>query len=409
MQSILIVGIIIFTGFIFGEIAQKIKLPKVTGYILAGIVLNPNLFHLTPVNFIEHTSLITNISLSIITFLVGGTLVFSRIKKLGKGILIITLFEAEFAFLAVLIGFLIISPHFIHIPGATAATVFIPISILISALASPTDPSATLAIVHENKAKGDVTSTIMGVAAFDDVLGIINYSVAIAVAGIFAFNSSFSFSSSVLGPLFTIGGAILLGAVFGLVFNIVTKLIKKDDGVSFIVYTVGLLLLCFGVATIIGVDELLATMTMGAFVANFNPIADKIFEKIENNIEELIFVLFFTLSGMHLNFSVLATSYLLVLFFVIFRAIGKVSGTLTGAAIAKSSSKVKKYTVGGLIPQGGIVIGLALLIKQNPAFDMISDVIITVIIGATVVHELIGPVLAKMTLKKAGEINNTEQ
>jgi Kef-type K+ transport system membrane component KefB len=404
MQPILIVGIIIFTGFIFGEIAKKIKLPKVTGYIFAGILLNPSLFSLIPENFIVHTSLITNISLSIITFSVGGTLVYSRIKKLGKGILVITFFEAEFAFLMVLIGFLIATPFLIHLNNAAWFTVFIPVSILISALASPTDPTATLAIIHENKAKGDVASTIMSVAAFDDVLGIINYSLAIAIAGAFAFNSSFSINTTIVTPILTILGSIVLGSILGFILNGVTTFIKKKQEEAFVVYTLGMLLLCFGLATVLGVDELLSTMTMGIVVANFNPIGDRIFEILEHHVEELIFVLFFTLSGMHLNFSVLVNSYLLVLFFVIFRVIGKILGTMFGASVSKSSLRIKKYTAGGLIPQGGIVIGLAIIIKQNPAFNNISDIIITIIIGATVINELIGPVLSRMTLKKAGEI-----
>jgi len=404
MQTILIFGIILISGYVFGEIAVKVKLPKVTGYILAGIFLNPGLFHFVPENFIDNTSLVTNISLSVITFSVGGTLLYSHIKKLGKGILFITLFEAEFAFLAVFIGFLVIAPFFIHIPDATWFTIFIPISILIGSLASPTDPSATLAVVHEYKAKGNVTSTIMGVAAFDDALGIINYSIAIAIAGAFVSSSSFSLTSSLLGPLITIGGAILLGTIFGFLFNAITLIIKKDTDGALIVCILGLLLICFGTSTLLGVDELLATMMMGVIVVNFNSKKDKIFKIIEQTTEELIFVLFFTLSGMHLNFSVLSTSYILVLFFIVFRVIGKFSGTILGASVSKSSPEVKKYTANGLIPQGGIVIGLALMIKQNHTFDAISDVLITVIIGATIIHELIGPVLSKMALKKAGEI-----
>jgi Kef-type K+ transport system membrane component KefB len=407
MESILIFGIILVTGYIFGEIATKIKFPKVSGYILAGILLNPDLFEVIPIDFVDDTSLITNISLSIITFSVGGTLSFSRLKKLGKGILFITLFEAEFAMLAVIIGFLVISPFFIHIPDGTWLTVFIPISILMGSLASPTDPSATLAIVQEYKAKGDVTSTIMGVAAFDDALGIINYSLAIAIAGALALNSSFSFVSSILTPLLTIGGAIILGAVFGFIFNVTMFIIKKDSDGSLIVFIFGLLLLCFGIATLLGFDELLATMAMGVIVVNFNSKRDKIFKIIEKNTEELIFVLFFTLSGMHLNFSVLSTSYILILFFVVFRVLGKFSGTILGASISKSSLAVKRYTAYGLIPQGGVVIGLALMMKQNHAFDYISDLIITIIIGSTIIHELVGPVLAKMALKKAEEINNS--
>ena len=405
MQSIIVFGIIIITGFIFGEIVAKVNLPKVTGYILAGILLNPGLFNIIPNDFISHTGLITNISLSVITFLVGGTLSFSHIKKLGKGILFITLFEAEFAFLAVFICFMGITPVFFHFPETAWFTLFIPLSLLIGSLASPTDPSATLAVVHEYKAKGDVTSTIMGVAAIDDALGIVNYSIAIAMAEAFTLHQNFSYSS-IFTPLIVIGGAIMLGIVFGLIFNAITLIIKNDTEGAFVVCIIGLLLLCFGIATLLGVNELLATMLMGVIVVNFNSEGSKIFKIIEGNTEELIFVLFFTLSGMHLNFSVLSTSYILVLFFVVSRAIGKFSGTFVGASVSKSSTAVKKYTASGLIPQGGIVIGLALMIKQNPAFGAISDIIITVIIGATVIHELIGPVLAEMTLKKAGETND---
>jgi Kef-type K+ transport system membrane component KefB len=162
--------------------------------------------------------------------------------------------------------------------------------------------------------------------------------------------------------------------------------------------------LCFGTATALGVDELLSTMVLGIYVTNFNPKRNIIFKILERYTEGLIFVLFFTLSSMQLNFSVLFTYIILVVFFVIFRTIGKVLGTVTGAALAESPANVRKYTAGGLIPQGGIVVGLALLIKQNMAFDKISDIIISIVIGATVVHELIGPVLSKMALKKAGEI-----
>jgi len=404
MESLLIIGVIIFTGFILGELVSKIKLPKITGYILAGVLLNPELFHVIPNNFIEHTNAITNIALSFITFSVGGTLLYNRIKKLGKGIVFITIFEAEFAFLAVFLGLLAITPFFIDIPNATLFAIFIPLCLLLGSLASPTDPSATLAVSHEYKAKGDVSSTIMGVAAFDDALGIINYSLAIAIASILILNQNFNISYSLTSPLITIFGAILLGTIFGFLFNGITSIFKKETEGGFIVIILCLLLLCFGAAMLFGVDELLATMTMGAIVVNFNPLREKIFKILERYTEELIFVLFFTLSGMHLNFSILTTSLILIVFFVVFRTIGKISGTMIGATIAKSPPKIKKYVAGGLIPQGGIVIGLALLIKQNSTFDILSDIIISVIIGATIIHELIGPIVAKIALTKAGEI-----
>lgn len=390
-------------GFIFGEIATKIKLPKVTGYIIAGVLLNPGLFNLIPEDFTKHTDIVTNIALSFITFSVGGTLLYPNIKKLGKGIIFITLFEAEFAFLAVVAGMLVITPLFVNDAGAAWLTTFIPISLLIGCLASPTDPSATLAVAHEYKAKGKVTSTIMGVAALDDVMGIINYSIAIAFASVLVTHQKLGafFSTK---PIVIIGGAVILGIAFGFIFNIATTFIKKETEGVLIVLVFAILSLCFGVAMLIGVDVLLSTMIMGIYVTNFNPKRSSIFKILERYTEELIFVLFFTLSSIQLNFSVMLTYIILVVFFVIFRTIGKVSGTMVGAAVAGAPAKVKKYAAGGLIPQGGIVVGLALLIKQNSAFDNISDIIISIIIGATVIHELIGPILSETALKKAGEI-----
>ncbi len=409
MQTILIVGIIIFIGFAFGEAAERINLPKVTGYILAGIFLNPGLLNFIPQNFVDHTSFVTNISLSFITFSVGGTLLYKSIKEKSREILYITLLEAEFSFFAVIVGFLAITPLIVHNVDATWFSTFIPLSILMGSLGSPTDPAATLAVAHEYHAKGNVTSTIMGVAALDDAVCIINYSLAIAVANVFLLHQGIKVYPSVLRPIIIICGSVLLGIAFGCFFNLTTSLLKNETEGVYIVLIMALLAICFGIASILNFDELLATMTMGVIVMNFNSKREEIFRILERYTEQLIFILFFTLSGMHLNFSVFSYHIALVLVFILFRAIGKISGTMIGASISNAPQEVKKYTAGGLIPQGGIVIGLALLIKQDHAFDGISDIIISIIVGATVIHEIIGPLLSKAMLKKAGELRDYEK
>jgi Kef-type K+ transport system membrane component KefB len=401
-----IVGIMIFTGFLFGEIAQKIRLPKITGYILAGICLNPRLLPLIPESFTKHTEFITNISLAFITFSVGGTLLYSKIKALGKTILAIVLFEAEGAFFMVITGFISVTLLLGIYPVTSWKITLLPLSLLLGCLASPTDPSSTLAVTHEYKAQGNVTSTIMGVAAFDDALGIMNYSLAVAGAQLLIAHTDVNLYSALLRSLVMIGGGILLGALFGLVFNWFTILMKGETEGALIVLIFAMLALCFGIAQILQVDELLATMAMGCLVVNFNLKQDTIFKMLERYTEELIFVFFFTLSGMYLNFSVLSGAFLLIVLFVVFRAIGKVGGTVIGASFSKASKEVKHYTALGLLPQGGIVIGLALMINANPAFDTIADSLISIVIGATVIHELIGPIVAKIALQKAGEISN---
>ncbi|MBN1354396.1 MAG: cation:proton antiporter, partial [Candidatus Omnitrophica bacterium] len=350
MSSSLVVGIIIVTGFVFGKIADRIKLPKVTGYVLAGLLLNPRLFSLMPEDFVSHTDLITNISLSFITFSIGGTLLYSRIKSLGKTILYITVLEAEFAFIAIFLGLMIVTPFLVHIPGASLAATIIPLSILISALGSPTDPTATLAVTHQYGAKGEVSSTILGVAASDDALGLMNYSLAVVIARVFVTHAHANFYSAALYPLFVIIGSLALGVIFGFIFNLAYGLLKKEPGGLLIVLIFGLLSLCFGTANFLKLDELLTTMMMGAIVTNYNKDRDVIFDTLRLYAEELIFVLFFTLSGMQLNFAVLKVYYIIVIFFVVFRMAGKISGTVLGAYLSKSPAKIKRYAWGGLIP-----------------------------------------------------------
>ena len=404
MDIVFYSGIILFTGFFFGELAGLIKLPKVTGYIIAGVFLNPQLFNIIPADITEHTNFITNISLSFITFSVGGTLLYSKIKSLGKSIILITVLEAEIAFLFVFIGLFFIAPLFIDISATDSMTYFLPLAILFGALASPTDPSATLAVMHEYKAKGVVSSTIMGVAAFDDIFGLLNFSIGISIAQVVVSGQGFSFVSSIGAPVYKIAGAIVFGSIMGFIFNFISIRIKKETAGNLIVLIFGILLTSFGLAHYLGIDELLTTMTIGIIVVNFNKYQKRIFDILSENTEEIIFVLFFTLSGFALNFSVLFSYMPIVLIFVLLRFAGKYTGTRIGSRLSKADVKVRKYTVGGLIPQGGIVIGLALLIKQHQEFEHIADIVISVIIGATIVHELIGPVFAKLSLRKAGEI-----
>jgi Kef-type K+ transport system membrane component KefB len=403
LEPILVIGLILFGGFLTGELCMRLGLPKVTGYILAGLLLNPRLTPVIPVDFVDHTDLVTNISLAFITFSVGGTLLMSRIRKLGKPIILITLLEAEGAFLFVAASFVLIAPWLLGEHSAVTATQFVPLALLLGSLAAPTDPSATLAVVHEYHASGEVTSTVMGVAAFDDILGIINYSLAVGFAAMFVLHQPLQ-GQALLQPLVKIGGSLVIGVLFGVILNRLIHLIRREKEGVLITLVFSLLALCYGVAGTLHSDELLSTMTMGVVVTNFNPHRDEIFQILERYTEELVFVLFFTLSAMHLDFTVLVANLPIIGVFVLFRALGKWCGSLLGGSLAHSSPAVRRFTVGGLLPQGGIVIGLALLIRQNPDFAGLSEILVNVILGATVVHEIIGPVVSKAALKMAGEL-----
>ena len=405
MSGILIIGIVLFVGFIFGQELKKLKFPKIVGYILAGVLLNPRICPLVPPDIITQTNIIENIAIAFIAFAVGGTIVFSEIKKLGKGIAYITLCEAQITFLAITAGFLVVLPFVTHIPGATWVTTFIPIALMLGCLGSPTDPSAALAVSHEYNAKGEVTSTMLSVAAFDDVLGIINFSIVMVLARSILVKAHFNAFDVLLTPFFIILGSVILGAAMGVIFNFLTKRLKEKTAGSLFVLILSFITLCWGLATLVHAEQILSIMVMAMVVTNFNPHAKSIFAMLERYSEELIFLIFFTLSGMHLSFSGARVAVALLVFFTIFRIIGKFAGTMLGATIAHSSPKIRKYTASGLIPYGGIVIGLALIMQQEPAFSEIGTLVVNVVVGATIINEFIGPIFIKKALKNSGEIS----
>jgi Kef-type K+ transport system membrane component KefB len=402
MNLLLETGIVVIVGFLFGEIASIIKLPKISGYIIAGILLIPELTHILPEGYADKTSPLINIALSFITFSIGGSLSISKIRSSGKLILFSTLSEALFAYFFTCV-FIFVWGYFI-LDQFSSWNIALAVSLLLASLAAPTDPSATLAVRNEYHAKGAVSLTILGIAAFDDIMGIILYTLTFTVAKLLLGSDGASITDSLQELTINIGGAILLGIAFGLVFNLFVRLFQKEKEGALIVVITGMLLLCYGSAKLLQIDELLSTMTLGAVVVNFNVKQATIFKIIERYTDELIFVVFFTLSGLHLDISVLSSGILLIAIYIIGRGLGKYSGIFVATSILKAPSKIKKYTAGGLFPQGGIVIGLALLLSKEEAFSKYSTLIIGIVIGAAVIHEIFGPLIAKYSLYKAGEI-----
>ena len=400
---ILTFGILLISGYVAGRVANFLKLPKVTGYITVGILLEPSFLGVLPAKFIEHSDIISNFALCVISYAIGGTLQYGKIKKLGNTLVVMTLFEAMTTFLFVTVGLYIAIPFLVKIMGIDLKPVyFFPLALMAGALASPTDPTPTLAVKEEYKADGPVTTTILGIGAFDDALGIINFSIAMAICLAMLGTGVTNLGQTILHPLVAIVFSILNGIVFG-VFLIFTAKRVKEKGVM-VVLILGSLFACYGLAQFFQLDELLSTMTLGCLAANSGKDEDKFFISVREYFEEFIFVIFFVIAGAHLQFSVLVKCIWIVIVFVIARMLGKFFGAYTGAVISGASSNVRKYTAFGLVPQGGIVVGLALLIKQNPEFASFSNILLNIVLGTTVLFEFIGPLLTEIALKKTNEM-----
>lgn len=403
MNIIISIGILIFTGYIFGEIAEKVRLPKITGYIIAGIILSPDMSGIMSDVFIEQTDPLLSGSLAFITFSIGGTLSVSKLRETGKVILLLTLTESIFAFLSVFI-FIFLFLYFV-VDMFNSVYIELSISLILAALAAPTDPSATLAVINEYKAKGPVSSSMLGIAAFDDIVGIIIFTIVSSFSTFLVGKSDLQFNHIFLDLGKGILGSIILGVVVGIVFMYIVRLFRKQTDGTLIVLTSGLVLLTYGFSDYFGFESLLATMALGAVVTNLNPLAKEIFKLIERYTDELIFVIFFTLSGLNLDLSLITGGFLMIIIYIIARFIGKFSGIYTGAVLSKADPSIRKYAAGGLIPQGGIVIGMALLLERGVFTDGGASMIIGIVIGAALIHELIGPIISRISLKRAGEVS----
>ena len=405
LNVILLFGMILIFGYVAGRVANLFKLPKVTGYIAAGILLEPSFFNVIPQKFIDHSAVISNFALCVITYAIGGSLLFRRIRKLGNTIWVMTVFESIITFLFISAGLYLALPVLSRLTGLNIEPVyFLPLALIAGSLGSPTDPTPTLAVKEEYKAEGPVTTTILGIGAFDDAMGIIIFSLGMTVCTTLLGGAAAGIGKTVLGAFAQIGFSVLLGAFFAGFLLLFGR--KVSDTGVLVVVILGALFACFGVAQAFDLDELLSTMTMGCVAVNFAKDEERYFVSVREYLEEMVFVVFFVIAGAQLQLSVLKNSLWIVLVFVILRVLGKIFGSGIGAIVSRAQPNVKKYTAFGLIPQGGIVVGLALLVKQEPSFSPIAALLLNIILGTTVLFEFLGPLFTEVALKRSGEVGS---
>lgn len=403
MNTLLVLGFLVIVGYFIGQLCEIVGVPKIIGYIFTGILFSPNTMSMIPADFIKNTESLLSISLAFITFEVGGELKWSKLKKRERDIFSITAMASVVPFILIAGLFYLFAILFPWYLPFGDVSVIIAFSILLAALASPTDPTATLAVIRQYEAEGKVKDTILGVAAIDDALGIFVFSLGIAFSS-FLLQESGNVQQSLYFAIHHVGGGILIGLAAAVVMDIFLNYSDKIKGEgNWIIITLSLIAICYGAAAYFEVDELLACMLMGLIVVNTSESHELVFGTLKRYTEELIFLFFFLLSGLQLNVQMIPQALLPVIVFVLLRMAGKYTGSYIGAAFVKSEDKIKKYTAGGLIPQGGIVIGLALLLNQYEAFSEVYDILLAVIMGSVIINEIAGPLAAIYSLRKAGE------
>lgn len=378
-------AIMIFAGMFCGRMAKHIRLPNVTGYLVAGLLIGPSVFGLLSADFLDAINIISTVALGFIAFSIGNEFKISYFKRVGVAPIVIACMESLFAVVFVVLG-LIVSGQSVSF------------SLVLGAIAAATAPAATIMVIKQYRAKGPVTETLLSVVAIDDATALILFSLSVAVAQALA-NGAASLGTSLLSPLKEIGGALVVGAALGFVFLLPLRFFKKaGNRLSLIV---GFIFLGLGISEWLGLSDLLLCMAMGAVVANFSGDVGAIMDLCDG-VTPPIFMLFFVASGADLQLSVLPTVGLIGVIYIVLRVVGKYFGAAVGGAMCKCNAAVRKYLGPCLMPQAGVAIGLSLAAAQ--VVPEHAPQIRAVILCGTLIYELIGPAVTKVSLKQAGEI-----
>ena len=388
--AIISISIILMSGFLMTRVTKRLRLPNVTAYIVAGIIIGPFCLNLVPQPIIDGTEFLPDIALAFIAFSTGQFFRVDVLKKNGAKVVIITLFEALAASLLVFI----LTFFVLHLNLA--------FSIVLSALASATAPASTMMTIRQTGAKGDFVETLLQVVALDDIVGLLAYSVAISIAVHSATGEAFSLSR-VFVPILTNALVLFLGAVFGVALSLLVKP-KTRSSDNRLIISVALLFAFCGICTIFEVSPLLGCMSMGTMYINLTD-DDKLFKQL-SYFSPPFLLMFFVRSGMSFDLPALVnttgsigSSPLLligVLYFII-RIVGKYLGAFLGCLLAKKPKETRNYLGLALIPQAGVAIGLAALGSRTLGGET-GNALETIILASSVLYELIGPASAKLSL-----------
>lgn len=381
------IAIVLIVGIVFGQLATLLKMPNVTGYLIGGLIVGPSLLNGLTLDVLEHFEIVSEVALAFIAFTIGLSFKRSYFKRVGFQPVVIAALEATLAVVVVTGGLLLIG-------------VDLPFAIVLGAIAAATAPAATIMVIKEFKAEGPVTETLLSVVALDDAFALILFGFASTIAqSLIEVEGEFSLFLSILNPFINIIYALLVGAVLGFLMKWPLKYFRTSS--NRLVVLIIFVFLASGLSSMFGISELLTTMIMGAVLTNVSSYATSMSD-LSDRITSPIFVMFFVIAGAELNLSIVPTVGLIGIVYITLRVVGKILGVYLGAKLTHAPETVSRYLGATLIPQAGVAIGLTAVAQS--IVPMHAPQIRVVVLSATLVYELVGPLITKVALTKAGEI-----
>ncbi len=408
MQVLLSLSVALLGGLVLSRVAKLLKLPAVTAYLVAGILIGPYFLGALGINGlgfmslheVEDYSLLCDIALGFIAFSIGNEFRMKDIKSIGKQALVIGIFQAVVATL--LVDAALVSLHFL-MPDKLS----LPAAIVLGAVASATAPAATLMVVRQYKAKGPLTKLLLPIVALDDAVGLVLFAISFGVArGLISGHTSLL--TVVLEPVLEVVLSLILGAVMGLVLTYLERFFHSRSkrlsmSVAFVLLTVGLSMLEFRVFGVhIAFSSLLVCMMLGTVFCNICDFSAELMDRLDRWTAPL-FIIFFVLSGAELELSVFADWGVVVigLVYIGARSLGKYFGARYSAAAVKCEPPIVKYLGVTLLPQAGVALGMAL---KAMTLGETGSIVRNITLFAVLIYELVGPVCTKFALMNAGEI-----
>jgi len=392
-------------GFYAGRLSNRIHLPTIIGYMTLGIILGPSILNVFEKSTIQQLSFVSEIGLGFVAFTIGTELSLASLKRMGPGIVSIIFASSLMAFLVVAIAIYVFTQD-------------IALSIIFGAMAPATAPAGTVAVIQEYKAKGSLTKALYAVVGFDDGLAVVIYGFAVAIAKRILIRESYPVTTNILpalgAPIVEISVSVILGGAIGIIFSrLVSKLHNSRD---ILILIFGVVLLATGLSIRWHLSFILTNMMVGFVLSNNQ--SEAVIRRVRKSLDQimpLVFLLFFFLAGTHLKISAIKTLGGLSVVYIMGRSAGKIGGAYFGACLGRVEKKIKKYLGFGLLSQAGVAIGFSLIVMNEftqlsaqyhlPHAEIIGAHVLTTITATCIFFEIIGPILTKFALTKAGEIS----
>ena len=386
---LLTVGGLLLLGLIANYLSPRLHIPRVTLLILCGVALGPSGFDVLPENHERWYTIFSNIALLMIGFILGCKLSIASLKEFGKQVFCISVFEVIGVAALVFTGLMLF--------GAP-----IEVALVMAGIGPASAPAAVTNVVEGLRAQGRFTDTLLGIVAIDDAWGLIVFSV--LLAGAMAISGHGGWSEALSSGGLELGGALLIGLVLGVPAAWLTDHIRAGEPMQ--AEALGFIFVCGGLAQLINASFILAAMIMGAVIANTAKHTHQAFDTIRE-FEWPIMILFFVLAGSSLHISKLPDIGFIGLIYILLRMIGLVAGAYLGGSIGKAGRHIKHYMGLAITPQAGVALGMALVAANH--FPELRNTFIPLVIGTTVVFEIVGPVFTLLAVNLSGESGRSRQ